>query len=135
MNATLPGDLERAAPGPVLRKRAWGDRAAGGRSFVLHRLTGVALILYMYVHLGVLSLLLFGESSWSDFLSVVTAKSFLVFDVVLLAAVLFHALNGIRVALVGSGIAVRHERTLLWAVIAVAVPAIGYAALDLLGGV
>jgi succinate dehydrogenase / fumarate reductase, cytochrome b subunit len=135
MSAALPGDVERAALGPVRRKRAWGDRSAGGRSFVLHRLTGIVLVLYMYVHLGVLSLLLFGESSWSDFLSVVTAKSFLVFDVVLLGAVIFHALNGIRVALVGSGIAVRHERALLWGVIAIAAPTIGYVALHLLGGV
>jgi succinate dehydrogenase / fumarate reductase cytochrome b subunit len=88
----------------------------------------------MYAHLGVLSLLLFGESSWSDFLSVVTAKGVLVFDVVLLAAVIFHALNGIRVALVGSGIAVRHERALMWAVIAITAPAVGYVALHILGG-
>jgi succinate dehydrogenase / fumarate reductase cytochrome b subunit len=132
MSATLPGEVERAAPGPIRRKRI---RALGGRSFVLQRLTGIALVAYMYVHLGVLSLLLFGESSWSDFLSVVTAKSFLVFDVVLLGAVIFHALNGIRVALVGSGIAVRHERALLRGVIAVAVPVLGYVALHLLGGV
>jgi succinate dehydrogenase / fumarate reductase cytochrome b subunit len=132
MSATLPGDVERAAPGPIRRKRV---RTIGGRSFVLQRLTGIALIAYMYVHLSVLSLLLFGESSWSDFLSVVTAKSFLAFDVVLLGAVIFHALNGIRVALVGSGIAVRHERALLRGVIVIAVPVLGYVALHLLGGV
>jgi succinate dehydrogenase / fumarate reductase cytochrome b subunit len=134
MSATFPGDLERAAPGPIRRKRAWRGRTAGMRGFVLQRLTGVALVVYMYVHLGVLSLLLFGESSWRDFLGVVTAKSFLVFDVVLITAVVFHALNGIRVALVGSGIAVRHERRLLWAVIAMGAPAVAYAAVRLLGG-
>ncbi len=135
MSMALPGDVERAAPGPIRRKRAWGGRTLAGRTFVLQRVTGIALILYMYVHLGVLSLLLFGESSWGDFLSVVTAKSFLVFDVVLLGGVLFHALNGIRVALVGSGYAVRHERTLLWAVIAIGAPALAYVALHVLGGV
>jgi succinate dehydrogenase / fumarate reductase cytochrome b subunit len=134
MSAMLPGDLERAAPGPIRRKRAWRGRTAGMRGFVLQRLTGIALVLYMYLHLGVLSLLLFGESSWRDFLSVVTAKSFLVFDVLLIGAVVFHALNGIRVALVGSGIAVRHERRLLWSVIAIGAPVVGYAALHVLGG-
>jgi succinate dehydrogenase cytochrome b subunit len=135
MSATLPGDLARATPGPIRRKRAWRGRTAGMRGFVLQRLTGIALVLYMYVHLGVLSLLLFGESSWRDFLSVVTAKSFLVFDVLLIGAVVFHALNGIRVALVGSGVAVRHEHRLLWAVIAIGAPTLAYAALRLLGGV
>jgi succinate dehydrogenase / fumarate reductase cytochrome b subunit len=138
MSATLPGDLERAAPGPVRRKRGWFDprgRVVGGRSFALHRLTGIALVLYLYVHLGVLSMLLVGESAWSDFLGVVSSKSVLVFDVILLAGLLFHALNGIRVALVGSGIAVRHERALLWAVFAIATPLLAYAALHILGGV
>jgi succinate dehydrogenase cytochrome b subunit len=135
MSATLPGEVERTARGPVRRTRAWRGRSLGGRSFVLHRLTGIALVVYLYVHLGVLSLLLFGESSWNDFLGVVTAKSFLVFDVVLLGAVLFHALNGIRVALVGSGVGVRHERAMLWVVIAVGAPALVYAAVHILGGV
>ncbi|HET8759382.1 MAG TPA: hypothetical protein VFM58_25410 [Solirubrobacteraceae bacterium] len=134
MSATLPGDVERAAAGPIRRKPAWRGRTAGLRGFVLQRLTGVALVVYLYVHLGVLSLLLFGESSWRDFLGIVTAKSFLVFDVVLIGAVLFHALNGIRVALVGSGVAVRHERTLLRAAIAIGAIATAYAALHLLGG-
>jgi succinate dehydrogenase / fumarate reductase cytochrome b subunit len=134
MSATLPGDAERAARGPVRRKPAWRGRTFVGRGFVLQRLTGIALVAYMYVHLCVLSLLLFGESSWGDFLGVVSAKSFLVFDVLLLGAVVFHALNGIRVALVGSGIAVRHERLLLWLVLAIAAPVLGYAALHILGG-
>ncbi|MBI5106418.1 MAG: hypothetical protein HZB46_15780 [Solirubrobacterales bacterium] len=139
----LPGAAERAAPGPVRHKggaggvRGWLDprgRTIGGRSFALHRLTGVALVAYLYVHLGVLSLLLVGESAWSDFLGVVTSKGFLLFDVVLLFAVLFHGLNGIRVALVGSGYAVRHERALLWAVVAIGAPALAYGALHILGG-
>lgn len=135
MSATLPGDAERDARGLIRRKPAWRGRTVAGRGFVLQRLTGLGLVAYMYVHLVVLSLLLFGESSWSDFLSVVTAKSFLVFDVLLLGAVLFHALNGVRVALVGSGIAVRHERLLFRLVLAIGAAALGYAALHILGGV
>ena len=106
----------------------------GGRAFALHRLTGLALLAYLYVHLGVLSMLLIGESAWSDFLSVVSAKSFLVFDVVLLAGLVFHAVNGIRVALVGSGFAVRRQRTLFWAATAIATPVVVYAAIHILGG-
>jgi len=111
----LPGATERALPGPIHHKgpgpaeSGWLDprgRGHGGRGLALHRITGLVIVLYLYLHLGVLSMLLIGRSSWSSFLSLVTAKSFLALEAVLIAAVLFHGLNGIRVALVGSGIAV-----------------------------
>jgi len=109
-------------------------RALGGRSFALHRITGIALVIYLYVHLGVLSMLLIGESAWGDFLSVVTAKGFLAFDVVLIFGLLFHALNGIRVALVGSGYLVRHQRALFWVATAIGTPLLVYAAIHVFGG-
>ena len=76
--------------------------------------TGVIIVVYLYLHLGVLSMLLIGRSAWSSFLGVVTAKGFLALEAVLIAAVLFHALNGIRVALVGSGIVADRQRALWW---------------------
>jgi succinate dehydrogenase / fumarate reductase cytochrome b subunit len=139
----LPGTAERTAPGPVRHKgpgpavSGWLDprgRAVGGRTFALHRLTGLALVIYLYVHLGVLSMLLIGESAWGDFLSIVAAKGFLAFDVVLIFGLLFHALNGIRVALVGSGYFVRHQRALFWVATAIGAPALVYAAIHILGG-
>jgi succinate dehydrogenase / fumarate reductase cytochrome b subunit len=139
----LPGTTERAQRGPVHHKgpgpaaSGWLDprgRALGGRAFALHRLTGLALVVYLYVHLGVLSMLLIGASAWSDFLSVVSAKSFLAFDVVLLLGLVFHALNGIRVALVGSGFAVKRQRALFWAAIAVGTPIVVYGAIHVIGG-
>ncbi len=103
----LPGAAERAAPGaglpqgPGPRETGWRDprgRAAEGRGFALHRITGLLLVVYVYVHLWILSMLLIGNSSWHSFLSLVTAKGFLAFDIVLILMLLFHGLNGIRVA-------------------------------------
>ena len=106
---------------------------ARGTCLALHRVTGLVIVLYLYLHLGVLSMLLIGRSSSSSFLSLVTAKSFLALEVVLIDAVLFHGLNGVRVALVGSGIWVSHERTMLWAAAAAATAGIIFAALHILG--
>lgn len=144
MSATneLPGTAERNQPGPVHHKgpgpseSGWLDprgRGRGGRVFALHRITGLVILAYLYAHLGVLSMLLIGHSAWSSFLSLVTAKSFLALEVVLIAAVLFHGLNGIRVALVGSGIAVPRERALFRAGTAVGTAAVIFAALHILG--
>lgn len=138
----IPGSAERAESGPMHHKGpgpppvGWLDprgRAVGGRAFALHRLTGLALVFYLYVHLGVLSMLLVGQSTWSSFLGVVTAKGFLAFDVVLIFGLLFHGLNGIRVALVGSGLAVSYQRTLFWAATAIGTCALTLAALHIFG--
>lgn len=138
----LPGTAERALAGPVHHKgpgraeSGWLDprgRGHGGRALALHRATGVVIVCYLYLHLGVLSMLLIGRSAWSSFLGVVTTKSFLALEAVLIAAVLFHGLNGIRVALVGSGIAVSRERAMFWIATAVATAAAILAALHVLG--
>jgi succinate dehydrogenase / fumarate reductase cytochrome b subunit len=63
----------------------------------------------------------------------VTAKSFLAFEVVLIAAVLYHGLNGIRVALVGSGIGVTREQAMFWAGGALGTAGVIFAALHILG--
>jgi succinate dehydrogenase / fumarate reductase, cytochrome b subunit len=138
----LPGTAERNLPGPVHHKgpgpseSGWLDprgRGHGGRALALHRVTGLVIVAYLYLHLGVLSMLLIGHPAWNSFLSVVTAKSFLALEVVLIAAVLFHGLNGIRVAFVGSGIAVTRERALFWGGTAVGTVAVVFAALRILG--
>jgi len=138
----LPGTAERAVLGPVHHKgpgpaeSGWLDprgRGHGGRALGLHRVTGLVIVVYLYLHLAVLSMLLIGRSAWSSFLGVVTSKGFLALEVVLIAAVLFHGLNGIRVALVGSGIAVTREAALFWAGTAVGTAAVVFAALHILG--
>jgi succinate dehydrogenase / fumarate reductase cytochrome b subunit len=121
--AAPPLDPEaiRAQPGPVLRKApgpaAWVDvrhRALGHWAFSLNRVTALGLVFYLYVHLAVLTLLLGGESAWTGFLRVATTPVFLGLDVVLLFGLLFHGLNGLRVALVGTGIAPTRQRSLFW---------------------
>lgn len=138
----LPGTAERAQPGPIHHKgpgpseSGWLDprgRGHGGRALALHRITGLVIVVYLYLHLGVLSMLLVGRSAWGSFLSLVTAKSFLALEVVLIAAVLFHGLNGIRVAFVGSGIGVTRERATFWGGTVLGCAALIFAALHILG--
>jgi succinate dehydrogenase / fumarate reductase cytochrome b subunit len=139
----LPGARERAERGPVRHKgigpspTGWLDprgRTLGGRAFALNRVSGLALVLYLYLHLSVLSMLLLGASAWDDFLGVATNSFFLGLDVVLLFGLLFHALNGIRVALVGSGIFPNRQRALFWAGMTIGAVALAYGALHVLGG-
>jgi succinate dehydrogenase / fumarate reductase cytochrome b subunit len=141
--STLPGGAERAERGPVRRKGAgpaftgWVDprgRSLEGRAFALNRIAGIGLVVYLYLHLGVLSILLAGASAWSDVLQVATSRTFLVFDVILFFGLLFHGLNGLRVGFVGSGYLVRRQRALLWAAMALVAVALAYGIFHIVGG-
>lgn len=94
---------------------SWIDlrgRRLGGWAFALNRATGLGILVYLYLHLVVLSLLARGPEAWDGFILVVTNPLFLVLDIVLLFGLLAHGLNGIRVSLVGLGIVVDRQKAL-----------------------
>jgi succinate dehydrogenase / fumarate reductase cytochrome b subunit len=130
----------RRERGPVQRKNegpaAWFDvrgRGVGQLAFSLSRITGLGLVFYLYLHLTVLSLLLGGESNWSSFLRVATAPAFLGLDVLLVFGLLAHGLNGLRVALVGSGFAPDRQKALYWSLMVFGAILLLGAALHILG--
>lgn len=86
----------------------------GTWAFALNRLTGIGLVVYLFLHLGVLSLLAQGPAGWDNFLELAHSPFYLLLDLILIFGILFHGLNGIRVALVGMGVGVRSQRALFW---------------------
>jgi succinate dehydrogenase / fumarate reductase, cytochrome b subunit len=133
----------RAERGPVLRKgvgpspSGWFDprgRTIGGWAFAVNRVTGLGLVFYLYLHLAVLSTLLRGASAWSDFLRIATTTAFLGLDVLLVFGLLYHGLNGVRVALVGTGIVPNRQRALFWAGTVIGTLLLIGAGLHILGG-
>jgi succinate dehydrogenase / fumarate reductase cytochrome b subunit len=109
----------------------WFDfrhRSLGMLAFILNRLTGLALVFYLGIHLVVLSMLAGGEENWDSFLELVRSPFFLFMDVVLIAGALIHGLNGIRVALVGMGYGVRSQKSAFIFLMVVALVVLGYAA-------
>lgn len=115
---------EAAKSRPVDRNpiRAWFDvrrDSLGSWAFALNRLTGLGLTLYLFIHLGVLFLLSRGPDSWDSFLELAKSPLYLLLDVVLIFGLLFHGLNGIRVGLVGMGVAANSHRSLFWLLIGI----------------
>jgi succinate dehydrogenase / fumarate reductase cytochrome b subunit len=101
---------------------AWFDvrsRGIGSTAFALNRLTGIGLTVYLYLHLWALSLLLAGEAEWNAFVAQARTTPFLLLDVVLIFGLLFHGLNGIRLAILSKGIATRFQREMLYALLAI----------------
>jgi len=87
-------------------------RRLGQWAFILNRLTGLGLLLYLFLHLCVLSLLAVGPGAWDGFVSAALTPAFLALDVVLIFGLLFHGLNGLRVTLVGFGLIVSRQQAL-----------------------
>jgi succinate dehydrogenase / fumarate reductase cytochrome b subunit len=112
-----------AAPAHRRGLAGWFDprgRRLGGLAFALNRITGLGLVLYLYLHLVVLSLLAQGPDAWDQFVDLALSPPFLALDVLLLTGILIHGLNGIRVGLVGLGLVANRQRAMFLAFMAIA---------------
>ena len=123
--ATTTVERQRPGTGPARRRGfvGWFDprgRRLGGIAFLLNRLTGIGLVAYLYLHLAILSMLVQGPNAWDTFVGIALSPPFLAFDVILLAGMLIHGLNGIRVGLVGLGLVASRQRALFVALMIVA---------------
>ena len=110
--------------------QAWFNpikRAAGFRAFVLMRLSGIGLGVYLVLHLIVLGTLVQGEEGWNTFVAIAKTPAVLLLDVVLIAGILIHMLNGLRVTVIGLGFGTRSHRGLFWTLMVVAVLLLAYA--------
>ncbi len=114
----------RRADAPRRRGIAgWFDprhRHLGEWAFALNRLSGLGVLLYLYLHLVILSLLARGPDEWDAFVGIATSPAILVFDVVLLAGLLIHGFNGVRLTLLGSGLVVGRQKALYVALMVIA---------------
>ena len=121
----------------IRRASRWFDvrqRKLGMWAYVLNRITGIGLVVYLYLHLVVLSLLSGGPSSWDAFVALAHAPFFLALDVILLAGILIHGLNGLRITLLGLNVGVRAQKALFSMLTLVTVVALGAAILKIFGG-
>ncbi len=88
---------------------------------MLHRLSGIGLVVYLYLHLALLNKLRQGPAAWESFLQVMRSPFVTILDAVLLFGILIHGLNGLRLALVGFGAFLRWHRFLFWVSLVLAV--------------
>jgi len=74
--------------------------------YTLHRLTGLGLLTYFLLHIFVTSARAFGPSAWKEMMEAVEGPFFKAGEYLVFAAFAFHAVNGIRLALIELGFAV-----------------------------
>ena len=89
--------------------RGW---VAGGRwgleryLYALHRVTGLGLLAYFLMHIFVTSARVLGPDSWQQAMALVSGPIFTVGEYLVFAAFAFHAVNGVRLALIEHGFVV-----------------------------
>jgi succinate dehydrogenase / fumarate reductase cytochrome b subunit len=94
-----------------------GYPGGGMWSWLLQRVTGLLLVVYLFIHLWVLHYANMGEVTFDRILSRLQSPAFLVFDLMLLALVIFHALNGVMMVVIDLGIGQRAQRMLFWGLV------------------
>jgi len=105
-------------PKPVKRKpMEWFNlkgKRVGFWGYVVMRLSAIGLVLYLMLHLVILSQLAMGPSAWDGFVAIAKSPAFLALDIVLIIGILAHGLNGIRLSLIGFGVGVPRQKIMLW---------------------
>lgn len=72
----------------------------GSWAWMLHRLSGLALIFYLCLHIWVINTLTLGESNFNEVMAFLGSPLFKILEVGLWGVILFHAFNGVRVVIV-----------------------------------
>jgi len=89
-------------------------------SWVAHRISGVALFFYLFVHVLDTSLVTVSPETYNAVLDTYKNPVVGLMEIGLVALLLFHALNGLRIVLVDFwSKGVRYQRTMLWVVVGV----------------
>jgi succinate dehydrogenase / fumarate reductase cytochrome b subunit len=84
-------------------------------SWVLHRITGATIFFFLFIHVLDTALVRISPQSYDEVISTYKAPIVGLMELGLVAAVLYHALNGIRVILIDFWAqGVRHQRLMLW---------------------
>ena len=90
-------------------------------SWVLHRITGVAILFFLLVHVLDTALVRLSPEAYNAVISTYKTPLIGLAELGLVAAILFHALNGLRVILIDfwrKG--VKYQNVMFWIVIAIA---------------
>lgn len=72
--------------------------------YTLHRVTGLGILLYFVMHIFVTATRAISQELWEQAMAGVTGTFFLVGEYLVFVAFAFHALNGLRLALIELGV-------------------------------
>jgi succinate dehydrogenase / fumarate reductase, cytochrome b subunit len=84
----------------------------GSWAWIYHRITGIALIAYIFLHLYSISPLTKGKIAFNEKMATFSSPLFMIIEWFLFVFVLFHSLNGIRIVIVDWADGARYHKSL-----------------------
>jgi len=85
-------------------------------AWVGHRLTGLALVVYVFMHLSFITTAsMAADGADFDVLMEITSRPlFVAMDFILVVVVIYHAMNGFRVLLFDLGMGIKRQKLVFW---------------------
>lgn len=87
---------------------------SGMTAHLLQRVTGVLLLLYLFLHVETVAYMSHGPAAFNQAVGRFQTPLFKVLEISLLGAVVAHALNGVRITLLDWGAARGRQRRMFW---------------------
>ncbi len=75
-------------------------KQVGMWAWLLHRITGVGVLLFLFLHILDTMMVGFGPGVYETFINLYRSAFVKVLEVLLVASVLYHALNGVRITII-----------------------------------
>lgn len=103
-----------ASPRYKTHSQVWS--AVGMWAWVLHRITGIGILLYLLLHAGIMGMsLISGAEVFNATLTTLMTNPVLhIAELGLVGAVIYHGLNGIRLLLFDIGVGFSRQKEIFW---------------------
>lgn len=112
-------DVHRATTRGITAYRGYRP-PPGMISWAFHRITGLGVLLFLLLHIVDIFLVNYGPDTFNELLFLYRHPVFRIGEIILVAGLYYHAVNGVRIILIDFWpAAYRYERQLFYGVIAV----------------
>ena len=106
---------------PLSKYDVYLGRGMGMWAFWLHRLSGLAIALYLLMHILVISTVVGGTGNFNEAMKFLKAPLFVLLEMGLVAVILIHGFNGLRIVLFDLGYGVKKQKQIFIAFMVIAV--------------
>lgn len=91
---------------------------SGQWSWLLHRVTGLGVLLFLLIHIVDITLIGFGRTVYNDSIAVFSAWPVRLLSLALIGSVMYHSFNGVRIILIDFWpAAYRYQRAMFYLVL------------------
>jgi len=91
----------------------WRNKNMGMPAFWVHRISGILLTIFLFLHIWTLSAVFRGKDAYDYAISKFDTQFGYIFQYILLLTVAFHLLNGIRIAIIDFSGLTRSQKQML----------------------